>query len=121
MVSKASEDLPEPLRPVITVKVLRGISTSIFFRLCWRAPCTLMRVSMEQGTLPFSQTALKDPRLLGRDVRSLPVAARFGPIRGPVDGGFVLCFGPVDKSLDSGGILAEDHQSGDDEDPAGHD
>ena len=40
MVSKASEDLPEPLRPVITVRVLRGISTSIFLRLCWRAPRT---------------------------------------------------------------------------------
>src|SRR6266567_4686990 len=46
MVSKASEDFPEPLKPVITVKVLRGISTSIFFRLCWRAPCTVMRLSM---------------------------------------------------------------------------
>jgi len=44
MVSKASEDLPEPLRPVMTVKVLRGISTSIFFRLCWRAPRTEMLV-----------------------------------------------------------------------------
>src|SRR5271157_2870512 len=44
MVSKASDDLPEPLRPVITVKVLRGISTLMFFRLCWRAPRTLMLV-----------------------------------------------------------------------------
>ena len=33
-------------QPVITVKVLRGISTSIFFRLCWRAPCTVMRLSI---------------------------------------------------------------------------
>src|SRR6476646_9911 len=40
MVSKASEDLPEPLRPVITVRLLRGISTSMFLRLCWRAPWT---------------------------------------------------------------------------------
>src|SRR5579883_32917 len=29
----------------MTVNVLRGISTSIFFRLCWRAPCTVMRSS----------------------------------------------------------------------------
>src|SRR5262249_28081258 len=42
MVSKASEDFPEPLRPVITVKVLRGISTEMFFRLCWRAPLTVI-------------------------------------------------------------------------------
>src|SRR5208337_2235535 len=44
MVSKASDDLPEPLRPVMTVSVLRGISTLMFFRLCWRAPRTLMLV-----------------------------------------------------------------------------
>src|SRR3954470_10665776 len=42
MVSKASEDLPDPLSPVITVSVLRGISTLMFFRLCWRAPRTVM-------------------------------------------------------------------------------
>src|SRR5229473_5919940 len=38
MVSKASEDLPEPERPVMTVREFRGISTLIFLRLCWRAP-----------------------------------------------------------------------------------
>src|SRR5215467_13382097 len=42
MVSKASDDLPEPLRPVITVSVLRGISTEMFFKLCWRAPRTVI-------------------------------------------------------------------------------
>src|SRR5712664_3958076 len=40
MVSKAREDLPEPERPVITVRELRGISTLMFLRLCWRAPRT---------------------------------------------------------------------------------
>src|SRR5260370_36442404 len=40
MVSKAREDLPDPERPVMTVRVLRGISTLIFLRLCWRAPRT---------------------------------------------------------------------------------
>src|ERR1044072_5689809 len=43
MVSKAREDLPEPDSPVITVKRSRGMSTLMFFRLCWRAPLTLMR------------------------------------------------------------------------------
>src|SRR5215213_2861903 len=43
MVSKAREDLPEPESPVITVKRSRGMSTLMFFRLCWRAPLTLMR------------------------------------------------------------------------------
>src|SRR5579859_135614 len=40
MVSKAREDLPDPERPVMTVRELRGISTLIFLRLCWRAPRT---------------------------------------------------------------------------------
>jgi hypothetical protein len=35
--SKASVDLPEPDTPVMTVKRSRGISTSMFFRLCSRA------------------------------------------------------------------------------------
>src|ERR1700756_5067381 len=38
MVSKASEDLPEPERPVNTTSLSRGISTSMFLRLCSRAP-----------------------------------------------------------------------------------
>src|SRR5215207_4358388 len=38
MVSKASEDLPEPDKPVNTTSRSRGISTSTFFRLCSRAP-----------------------------------------------------------------------------------
>src|SRR4051812_34725343 len=38
MVSKASEDLPEPDRPVNTTSWSRGISTSTFLRLCSRAP-----------------------------------------------------------------------------------
>src|SRR3954471_7683836 len=46
MVSKASEDLPEPLRPVITVSRFFGMSTSTPFRLCSRAPLTLMWVSI---------------------------------------------------------------------------
>ena len=42
MVSKARDDLPEPLNPVMTVRVLRGISTEMFLRLCWRAPRTVI-------------------------------------------------------------------------------
>src|ERR1700722_17068870 len=42
MVSKASEDLPEPDRPVITTRLSRGIATSMFLRLCSRAPRTTM-------------------------------------------------------------------------------
>src|SRR5574341_780079 len=43
MVSNAREDLPEPERPVMTVSVLRGISTLMFLRLCSRAPRTINR------------------------------------------------------------------------------
>src|SRR5690606_18552658 len=40
MVSKASEDLPEPLTPVMTMSRLAGSVTSMFLRLCVRAPRT---------------------------------------------------------------------------------
>src|ERR1700716_1113034 len=38
MVSKASDDLPEPDSPVNTTRRSRGISRSTFLRLCSRAP-----------------------------------------------------------------------------------
>src|SRR5213595_2794569 len=41
MVSKASEDLPEPESPVTTVSRSRGIVTSMLRRLCSRAPRTM--------------------------------------------------------------------------------
>ena len=43
MVSNASEDLPEPDRPVSTTSSPRGMSTLTFFRLCSRAPRTRMK------------------------------------------------------------------------------
>src|SRR6266542_215918 len=42
MVSKASDDFPEPDGPVMTVNVRRGISTSNPLRLFCRAPLTTM-------------------------------------------------------------------------------
>ena len=42
MVSKASDDLPDPETPVTTVRALCGISKSMFFRLWTRAPRTMM-------------------------------------------------------------------------------
>src|SRR5580658_8878696 len=44
MVSKASEDLPEPESPVKTIRRSRGSSSETFFRLCSRAPL-MVRVS----------------------------------------------------------------------------
>src|SRR6266566_1784939 len=46
MVSNARLLFPEPLRPVITVRLSRGISTSMPLRLCSRAPRTEMWVSI---------------------------------------------------------------------------
>src|SRR5438309_638389 len=51
MVSKASELLPEPESPVMTTSRSRGIVTSMFLRLCSRAPRTMIASS---GTL-FSE------------------------------------------------------------------
>src|SRR5689334_18026781 len=42
MVSKASDDLPDPDRPVMTVSESRGRVTSMPLRLCSRAPETTM-------------------------------------------------------------------------------
>src|SRR5579864_3179498 len=42
MVSNASDDLPEPLKPVMTTNLPRGIVSDKFLRLCWRAPPILM-------------------------------------------------------------------------------
>src|SRR4051812_848193 len=44
MVSKASDDLPEPERPVMTTSLSRGMSTSTFLRLCTRAPRTAIHL-----------------------------------------------------------------------------
>src|SRR5436309_3526671 len=46
MVSKASDDLPDPLTPVTTVSLSRGISTSMLRRLFSRAPRIWMVVRM---------------------------------------------------------------------------
>src|SRR6476646_8795409 len=45
MVSNASDDLPEPDRPVMTTSLSRGIWMSMFLRLCSRAPLTWIDVS----------------------------------------------------------------------------
>src|SRR3954469_19140790 len=42
MVSKASDDLPEPESPVMTPRASRGMETVTSLRLCSRAPETTM-------------------------------------------------------------------------------
>src|SRR3954447_21715039 len=54
MVSKASDDLPEPESPVITTRESRGSSTSTSLRLCSRAPVTTMEFWREDIRPPLS-------------------------------------------------------------------
>src|SRR5579875_671754 len=63
MVSKARLLLPEPERPVMTTSLSRGMVTSIFFKLCSRAP----RMTILSCGILIS--ALFRPRSRGRLVR----------------------------------------------------
>src|SRR4051794_38412609 len=57
MVSKASDDLPEPDSPVSTTSRSRGRSRSMFLRLCSRAP------RMERYLLSMMAPARRTPAL----------------------------------------------------------
>ena len=54
IVSKASEDFPEPERPVKTTILFRGISTVIFFKLWVLAPLTIIFSSLFSCLIFFS-------------------------------------------------------------------
>src|SRR5450755_5057971 len=72
MVSKASEDLPEPDRPVNTTSWSRGIETSMFLRLCSRAPRIVMARASRGGWLGRSGM----PPERSKNGPVLPVQAR---------------------------------------------
>src|SRR3954471_20279622 len=60
MVSKASDDLPDPDRPVKTMSLSRGSSMLTFLRLCSRAPRTISVSDMGSGRLTgFPEFALQ--------------------------------------------------------------
>src|SRR5262245_21484951 len=76
MVSNARLDLPEPDRPVTTIKLSRGISTETFLRLCTRAPCTAIVVRAAFGALLslvmlWSRGDIEERELLHFDVALL--------------------------------------------------
>src|SRR5712691_10551485 len=50
MVSKASDDFPEPDSPVKTTSLSRGIVRSMSLRLCSRAPLITISVCCPRGT-----------------------------------------------------------------------
>src|SRR5512135_386889 len=62
MVSKASEDLPEPESPVITTRRSRGISRSMFLRLCSRAPLIVSLSAMFLLCRAFSRAIARPYR-----------------------------------------------------------
>src|SRR3989304_10052524 len=63
MVSKASDDLPEPESPVNTISRLRGSSSEMFFRLRARAP--LMTMESVDMARPRRRAAIVPPALDG--------------------------------------------------------
>src|SRR2546428_1024431 len=60
IVSKANDDFPEPETPVMTTYLFRGTTTSMFLRLCSRAP----RMTMESmdGLILTPRAAAVFPR-----------------------------------------------------------
>src|SRR2546428_721902 len=59
IVSKANDDFPEPETPVMTTNLFRGTTTSMFLRLCSRAP----RMTMESiWVFQFIPSGAKDLR-----------------------------------------------------------
>src|SRR5829696_6009643 len=81
MVSKARLDLPDPDRPVMTVRLSRGISTSIPLRLCSRAPRTEMWVSMDAVRSVY---VLVYARASGRSTRAAAYGVCIGAFK-PAD------------------------------------
>src|ERR1700712_89353 len=82
MVSKARLDLPEPDRPVSTVSVSRGISTSTFLRLCSRAPRMEMFFSIECRNLRQTRTVAGESHTRNR----VPVMIHWVCRRAPATG-----------------------------------
>src|SRR5215470_12984749 len=67
MVSNASDDFPDPDNPVTTVSLSRGIVTSMFRRLCSRAPRT-----MRASSAIAWESCGPEPRETSRYIRSMP-------------------------------------------------
>src|SRR5437879_1308399 len=62
MVSKASDDLPDPLRPVNTTSRSLGIESVTSFRLCSRAPRMVMWSMGMSGLAPGRYGQCNDER-----------------------------------------------------------
>src|ERR1019366_6392163 len=85
IVSKASDDLPEPLGPVKTTILPRGRLTLTFLRLCCRAPTTTRRSTVkvtDLARIPRSLPPLAPPPPRPRARSGPPVCGRLCGRRG---------------------------------------
>src|SRR5207247_3994216 len=91
MVSKASDDLPDPDRPVRTISRLRGNIRSMCLRLCSAAPLMTMESTDMPllGAFPAVDARLVETAILGHVLPAVNAGergawpARHGSGRGP--------------------------------------
>src|SRR6266851_3685136 len=88
MVSKASDDLPEPESPVNTISLSRGRSSETFRRLCSRAPRTMSRSDTPLSLGPGKAGPSPNRLQLALEVVDL-VAEPGGVLEAEVDGRLV--------------------------------
>src|SRR5215472_8302225 len=91
MVSKASEDLPEPDSPVNTTNWSRGMATSTFLRLCSRAPRMVIWRASRMDLLVRSAIELLGPVRQNHPRRTRENAGPPGPARRNVVRTATLC------------------------------
>src|SRR5918998_4274189 len=82
MVSNASDDLPDPDRPVITTSASRGSSRLMSLRLCSRAPETTIRSCLATAVIVGGSTVSLDPPRRTRSMADLGHAAWPNPAGG---------------------------------------
>src|SRR3954465_1665648 len=84
MVSKASDDLPEPDSPVITTSASRGMATVMSLRLCSRAPETTSASDRAMTTSVWRRTDVRPlVRLFEWDLHGVLTARRISLPHGP--------------------------------------
>src|SRR3989304_6078127 len=109
MVSKAREDLPEPETPVMTTSFSRGISRSMDFRLCSRAPRMRM-VSLDTSGTPLACRPLVDRDRVLYPSKAHPQGGRIAPSKMLPEGEssrHLGCYPPGPNQMDEGGLPRE--------------
>src|SRR5262245_27770732 len=110
MVSKASEDLPEPDRPVSTTNWSRGRSRSMFLRLCSRAP----RIEMNLPGAAAARAGAGAGREVVLAIVAAAAAGRLSRARQPQQSASgrrtpIYALGSSKQALGTGYPVAESH------------